>query len=132
MTILYVDTSAVLKRVVNEAESTAVTVALRERADAADLVIASSLAWLEVWRSLRRLRHGDVETGTRRAMSGVDVFPLDARVLEAARGVGDDSLRSLDAIHLVSAVMAGAHAMLTFDSRLADAARSSGIEVLDL
>lgn len=63
-------------------------------------------------------------------MSGIDEFPLDDSVIHGARRIGDDTLRSLDAIHLASAVMAGAHVMMTFDVRLAEAADFAGMTVL--
>lgn len=130
MSIVYADTSAVLKRAVAEAESDAVRAAFRRHHEEGDLVVASSLAWLEVWRALRRISHQDLHGGTQRALSGIGEFPLDPAVLEAARLIGGDDLRSLDAIHLVSATMIGAHAIMTFDRRLAEAAKSAGIPVV--
>ena len=130
MSIVYADTSAVLKRMVPEAESDAVRAHLRQCLDAGDLVLASSLTWLEVWRALRRLHDPEIQVGMRRTMSGIEEFPLDDGVLETARRIGGDSLRSLDAIHLASAVMMGAHSIMTFDVRLAEAARSAGIGVV--
>ena len=55
---------------------------------------------------------------------------LEAPVLAAARGVEPAALRSLDAIHLASAVYLEPDAMLVYDRRLADAARAAGLEVL--
>ena len=131
MSIIYADTSAVLKRAIPEAETTAVWSAFEQFQHRGDLVISSSLTWLEAWRSLRRRAYADVEAGTSLTMSGVDEFPLDDGVLVAARRIGDNDLRSLDAIHLASAIMAGAHTMMTFDGRLAEAAQAAGITVLE-
>lgn len=64
-------------------------------------------------------------------MSGIEEFPLDDGVLETARRIGGDNLRSLDAVHLASAVMMGAHSIMTFDLRLAEAAESAGIDVAE-
>jgi predicted nucleic acid-binding protein len=60
VTILYVDSSALLKRVVAEPESAAVRKLLSDRHQAGELLTASSVAWLEVWRSLRRAAVADV------------------------------------------------------------------------
>lgn len=130
MTVLYVDTSALLKRVVVEAESFAVRALLRERHLAGDLLTASSLAWLEVWRSLRRAGVADVGEVAMAALSGVAEHRLDDAVLQRARRVGADELRSLDAIHLASAIAVGADALLTYDTRLAGAAAAVGLVAL--
>ena len=130
MTVLYVDSSALLKRVVVEAESSAVRALLRERHLAGDLLTASSLAWLEVWRSLRRAAVPDVEKVVAVALSGVAEYALDDQVLLRARRVGADELRSLDAIHLASAIAVGADAILTYDTRLAGAAAAVGLDAL--
>jgi uncharacterized protein len=130
VTILYVDTSALLKRVVIEAESAAVRALVRERHQAGDLLTASSVAWLEVWRSLRRAAVADLESVAAAALSGVAAFPLDDALLRRACRVGADELRSLDAIHLASALGVGADALLTYDKRLAEAANAVGLAVL--
>jgi uncharacterized protein len=130
LTVLYTDTSALLKRVVVEAESAAVRTLLSERHVAGDLLTSSSIAWLEVWRSLRRAAVADVESIAASALSGVAEFPLDDLLLRRACRVGADELRSLDAIHLASAIVVRADAILTYDLRLADAAAAAGLEVL--
>lgn len=130
MTILYADTSALLKRVIIEPASADLRRVLLERKASGDVVVASSLAWLEVWRSLRRLRVGDLDSTAGTALVGVDEIPLTDDILHRARRIGPDMLRSLDAIHLTSAVAVGASAVLTYDNRLADAAAVSGFEVL--
>lgn len=127
MTVLYVDTSALLKRVVVEAESSAVRALLRDGDLAGDLLTTSSLAWLEVWRSLRRAAVTDVEEVAAVAFSGIAEFALDEAVLRRARRVGAAELRSLDAIHLASAIAVGADAILTYDKRLAEAAAAVGL-----
>ena len=130
MTVLYVDTSALLKRVVVEAESTAVRMVLSQRHVAGDLLTASSVAWLEVWRSLRRAAVVDVEAVAQAALSGIAELPLDDLLLRRACRVGAHELRSLDAIHLASAITARADAVLTYDKRLAEAAAAVGLAVL--
>ena len=63
-------------------------------------------------------------------MSGVGELPLNDGVLRRARKVGTENLRSLDAIHLASAVMVEADSLMTFDLRLAQAADAIGVAVL--
>ena len=128
--VLYADTSALLKRAVVEAESTAVRAVLVEANTSGELVTASALAWLEVWRALRRAGIGDVRPAWDQALSGIASHPMTPDVLVRARGTGPASLRTLDAVHLTSALTVGATRMLTYDARLATAAEAVGIQVL--
>lgn len=130
MTALYVDSSAALKRVFVEPGSDDVSRLLRARVAGDILVAASTLTWIEVSRSVLRSGIDDAETKVVTALSGIAELPLDGAVVEAARRIGPPSLRSLDAIHLASAVTLHATEILTFDSRLADAARSVGVKAI--
>ena len=130
MTVLYVDTSALLKRVFVEADSMAVRTMLREAYTRGDLLTASSLAWVEVWQSLRRAGVPDVDGTGDVAVSGIAEFPLTDAVLVRARHVGQQGLRSLDAIHLASAIAVGADGLVTYDQRLAESASAVGLRVL--
>jgi len=87
VTTVYTDTSALLKRVVLEPESAAVRALLRSREADGDLLVSSSLAWLEVWRVLRRAGLANIEAVAELALSGVAEFPLDEVVLVRARRV---------------------------------------------
>jgi predicted nucleic acid-binding protein len=130
VTTLYLDTSALLKRVVVEPQSSAVKMLIRDANVAGDLLTASSLAWVEVWRALRRIGGLDVATAAQHAVAGIAEFPLDDALLMRARRVGTDDLRSLDAIHLASAIAVGADSLVTYDARLAAAARAVGMSVV--
>ena len=130
MTTVYTDTSALLKRVVLEPESAAVRALLRSREADGDLLVSSSLAWLEVWRVLRRAGLANIEAVAELALSGVAEFPLDEVVLMRARRVGLDELRSWDSIHLAAAIAVGADSLLTYDERLANSATAAGLNVL--
>ena len=130
MTTVYTDASALLKRVVIEPESGAVGALLRKLVADGDLLVSSSLAWLEVWRALRRAGLTDIEEVAESALSGIAEFPLDDVVLQRARRVGQDQLRSLDAIHLAAALAVGADSLLTYDERLASSANAVGLKVL--
>lgn len=131
MTIVYVDSSALLKRVLSEPQSSAVTDALQAHATRRDLLTSSSVAWVEVARALRRavevLPGLDLRTAYVDALSGIAELPLDDAVLTSARTVGGHLLRTLDAIHLASALAVGADTVMTFDDRLADAAAAVGL-----
>ena len=107
--------------------------ALRFHAARRDLLTSSSLSWVEVWRALRRASTliPDLvpETWAGHALAGIAELPLTAEILVSARSVGSDVLRSLDAIHLASALTIDADIVMTFDGRLAAAAEASGLQV---
>ena len=130
MTDLYVDTSALLKRVFIEPESPQVRTILRARSAAGDLLVSSELAWVEVARSLVRAGVSDVDDALSAACSGIAKHPLDSTVMTRARTIGPAPLRSLDAIHLAAAIGVGAVELLTFDRRLADAAEALGVRAI--
>ncbi len=130
MTTVYTDTSALLKRVVIEPESAAVRALLQSLVADGALLVSSSFAWLELWRALRRAGVADIEAVAESALSGVAEFPLDEAVLLRARRVGEDQLRSRDAIHLAAALAVGADSLLTYDERLARSASAVGLKVL--
>ncbi|MGH3886179.1 MAG: PIN domain-containing protein, partial [Pseudonocardiaceae bacterium] len=89
-------------------------------------------AWIEVARALRSLRGAtlaEVADDVDAALSGVAEHPLVAEVVALARRVNPDVLRSLDAIHLASALLLDADVVLTYDQRLTAACSDSGLAV---
>ena len=126
---VYLDSSALIKRVIVEQESTDLVDFLDAHYQQADLLASSSLAWVEVSRAvLARAKApataGDLIDG---AMSGVDERPMTAEVVSVARRI--EPLRSLDAIHLATAVLIDADLVVTYDDRLADACRRNSLAV---
>jgi len=134
---VYLDSSAVLKRVVAEPDSPALVAALDRHHGDGDLLMSSSLAWIEVTRALRARLGADPVSGAApatvhadAALSGVAEHPLSAEVVSLARRVGPPVLRSLDAIHLASALLLDADQVVTYDDRLAAACTHSGLVVV--
>lgn len=131
---LYVDTSALLKRYVDEHDSEAAVSLM-----ALDPVLVTSrLTEVEVRRNLARLLDGSALEATRRQF-GVDLdafalVGLDATTCNEAARIAEETLcRSLDALHLASAQRAGSHTtVLTFDARQALAARTLGMTVIGI
>jgi len=130
--VLYVDTSALLKRYVDERDSD-VAVALMET-DA--VLVTSRLTEVEVRRNLARLLDTDSAQAAKRNFNAdLDAFALvelDATTCSEAARIAEQTLcRSLDALHLSAALRAGsATTVLTFDVRQAQAARSLGLNVI--
>lgn len=126
---LYLDSSALVKLVQHEPESVALRRFLREQR--ADHRVTSSLARVEVVRSV--LGGGPTAVAhARRQLARVYLVSMDTDVLDRAATLAPASLlRSLDAIHLATAQMLGAdvRAVVTYDQRLASAARALGLPV---
>jgi uncharacterized protein len=130
---LYVDTSALLKRYIDEDESAAC-----ERFLMADPSwVTARHTWVEVLRNLGRLLRGPERARVRNTFradwSRMLVVELDATTCDRAGDLAESlEVRTLDALHLAAAERAGAGALpfLSYDVRQAQAARSLGWTVL--
>jgi uncharacterized protein len=121
----YLDTSAFIKLVRSEPESAALRRELAGRE-----LLSSALLVVEGRRAARR--YGDLAARrTRVALTAITLLPLDHRILDAAADLDPVELRSLDALHLASAMSLGddLERLYCYDVRLTDAAESLGIEV---
>jgi len=120
----YFDSSAIMKLTRDEPESMALIDYLEE----ASLEVSTSvLAEVEVVRNLRKL---PLESG--QALAGFYLLALDDEVRRNAISIGHASLRSLDAIHVATALAVGDRDLqfVTYDQRQADAARAAGLKVV--
>jgi uncharacterized protein len=122
--LIYVDTSALLKLIFPEAESEALAAYLP--ADAA--AVSSVLLIVEarrgtIRRAPRRLPRLDVMLGR------IRMVELSDSVIETASRLPDPMLRSLDAVHLATAMLIrdDVEVLLSYDDRLLTAAASHGI-----
>jgi predicted nucleic acid-binding protein len=120
--------------------------AVRTLLAAADLVLASDLTLVECHRTIQRaLATGGIaeaEAAARRsrlifAAASWNVLRVDAEVVErACRPFPAEPIRSLDALHLASALMARSAvpdlALLSLDDRVRTAGRGLGLEVLPI
>jgi predicted nucleic acid-binding protein len=130
---LYVDTSALLKRYVDEPDSPAVDAIL---ASDPSLLTARQTV-VEVRRNLARLLDGRDATAARAAfiedLAAFGIVELDEVTCEAAASIAElTGARTLDALHLAAAQRIGGPAVgfVTFDPRQARAARTLGMTVL--
>lgn len=127
--MIYLDSSALLKLLYEEPESAALADWLS--AHGVSPMVSSELARVEVLRACRRI-NPDVLPAAGKLLAQLDLMPLTSDLIEDAAGIGEANLRSLDAIHLASALsirsdMAG---FIAYDQRLGDAAVAAGLELL--
>ena len=130
---MYVDSSALLKRYVDEPDSAAADALLR--ADGALLTGRHTI--VEVRRNLARLLSGRDLAAARVAFAddlrSISVIELDAATCESAASIAETTgVRTLDALHLAAAqrVSEPGVGFLTFDLRQAQAARALGLTVV--
>lgn len=126
---LYLDSSAVVKLVQREPESPALRRFLRRHR--ADQSVTSVLARAEVVRAGLPGGNCAVEQA-RRQLARLDQIVLTTELLDrAATLTSAGPLRSLDAVHLAAAQVVGQElrAVVTYDRRMADAARDLGLAV---
>jgi predicted nucleic acid-binding protein len=117
----YVDSSALVKLVVEEPESAALRRHLRRRSP----LVASALVRTEVVRAV--LPHGQAAIArARTVLSLVDVIRVNDAILRAAGSLLPPEVRSLDAIHLATAVrlQRDLGSVVTYDERMIAAART--------
>ena len=124
----YVDTSALVKLVSAEPETQALQ-SWRTHQDR-DLV-AGDLVQTELLRAARKLTPAHVQVA-REVLGSVQLIRLGERIFEHAGLLDPPSLRSLDAIHLASALDLGhdLEGIVTYDTRLAEAAAHNGLAAI--
>ncbi len=126
MSAAYLDSSAMVKLVVAEPESPGLRRHLRRRRP----LVSSALARTKVLRAL--IAEGPEATGRAHALLGrIDLLRVNDRVLGSAGALLPAHLRSLDAIHLASALQLGNDlgTLVSYDQRMLDAARHLGISI---
>lgn len=125
--VVYLDSSAIVKLIVAEAESDALARHLRRR----PVRVSSALARVEVPRAVRG--HGGAAVARAAAvLDRIGLLALDDPLLAAAGQLDGDHLRSLDAIHLAAALAFDGEVreLVTYDRRMADHATALGLAVV--
>ena len=119
----YLDSSAIVKLVINEPESAALRQFLGERTP----LVSSALARAEVSRAV--LAFGSpTQDAAKQVLDRIDLLRVTNRVLTIAGTIRPDSLRTLDAIHLASALSLEDTLadFVCYDRRLSQAAANRG------
>jgi predicted nucleic acid-binding protein len=123
--LVYLDASAFVKLVVPEPETQSLTAALA----GVVRVVASEILEVEVLRASRRAG-GDMR-GPRAQLAAVRLMPLTEEIRALAGELDPPSIRSLDAIHIASALSLRERlkGLFTYDERMSSAARDAGLDV---
>ena len=124
--MLYLDSSAIVKLVLREPETAELVKAIRADPD----VVSSHIAWTEVVIATRRA--GRSTARVERILDGIALVPVDDAILRGAATLGPKDLRTLDAIHLATALSLRPDltTVVTYDVRQAEAASAQGLDVL--
>jgi len=125
--VTFLDSSAIVKLVVRERESAALARYLRRKRP----LVASALARVEVVRAAG-LAGADVAHRAREVLARLALVRINERVLAEAATMRPLELRSFDAIHLATAALFGdtLSRVVTYDERMAEAARGLGMNVV--
>ena len=121
---VYLDSSAIVKLAAREPQSMALRRYLRRRRP----LVSSALARTEVLRALLPAGAEAVARG-RSVLQRLDLVRVNDRILNAAGELHPKDLRSLDAIHLATALELGRDlaVVVTYDERMTKGAKQLGI-----
>jgi predicted nucleic acid-binding protein len=123
--IAYLDSSAFVKLVREEDETAALVALLHAWPQRA----SSHLLRVEVLRAARQVDRTTLDRAAA-MVRDVALIPVSGTVLDRAVEIDPAGLRSLDAIHLATALRLGEDlgVLVSYDARLLDAARTAGVE----
>ena len=126
--MIYLDTSAMVKLVAAEPESTELIEWLNGRAEEA--LATSTVGHIELVRAARRTGHTAMLAAQRIANS-IDTLLLTDTIAARARTIGSPGLRTLDAVHLATAAVHRDRitAFCAYDVRLLAAAEAEELPV---
>ncbi len=126
--LAYIDTSAMVKLVISERQSRALAAAIDS-----EWPQLTSSEILSVETARAALRSGKATPAlVAHRLRSVALLPLTAGIRKVAGRLSPPELRSLDAIHLATALAAAERigAVITYDKRLAAACLDSGLRVV--
>jgi predicted nucleic acid-binding protein len=127
--LIYFDTSALTKRAITEDGSAALESWVAGRPGVAHL--SSDIVLVELPRAVMR-REPTLLLAAHRLVTQLNTIGLTPALLEVAATLQPPTLRSLDAIHLATALKARRQltAFVTYDKRLRQIATDSGLPVV--
>jgi predicted nucleic acid-binding protein len=124
--VSYVDASALVKLVLVEPESVGMERWFLE----SERLLTSAISVIETRRAAARRPHDPGRLAY--VLRSIEVVAIGARIADESAVISPPSVRTLDAIHLATAmsVHPDLDAFVTYDNRLAAAARALGLPVV--
>jgi uncharacterized protein len=124
--LVYIDASAFVKLVVPEPETGAIVAALTPETR----MVASEILEVEALRAARRANGREGVDTARAQLDGVRLLPLTGQIRQRACDLEPDALRTLDAIHIATALDLGERldCMYVYDARMSSAAKAVGLQ----
>lgn len=125
MSVGYLDASAIVKLIADEPGTESM---LRWYVES-DRIVTNRIGVIETRRAVERRDHDPARLAA--VLARLDVIEIDAQIGSRAADLRPASLRTLDAIHIASALVIGEiDAFVTYDDRQAEAARLVGLPVI--
>ena len=124
----YVDTSAAGKLLADETESDALAQFLDEIAERGDTLVSCLLLETELRRMATRWSLS--QRSVSELLLRFELLLPDRTVYREAGLLAGTRTRSLDALHVTSALRLDAAALITYDARQSDAAETLGLHVI--
>jgi len=124
--LAYVDASALAKLILDEPGSDA----MRRWYVESERAVTSRVGVVEAYRAAARRPHDPAHLDL--ILRSIEIVEFDAAIAKSAVSVGPPALKTLDAIHLASALamLNELDAFVTYDNRLAEAGRAIGLPVI--
>jgi predicted nucleic acid-binding protein len=124
----YFDTSALAKLILDEEESPRISEFLKTHQVS---LVSSQLSEVELVRAVSRAKPSN-RPKAKELLGRTVLLPISSSIREAAAALDPPSLRSLDAIHLATALEIKAHlaGVMTYDSRMREAAKGLDLPVV--
>lgn len=126
--IVYVESSAAVKLILEEAESAAMADFLNGFALEAHAVVGSTLVETELRRAATR--GGAPQSAATEVLSRLDIVDIERSTFAAAGLLPGPTLRSLDALHIAAALAVSADLFVSYDDRQIAAAEQAGFHVV--
>lgn len=126
--MIYLDTSAAAKLVKDERESAQLAVFITTRIG--EPLVSSALIYPELIRAVTRVDPG-LSARAVSLLQRIMTVPMATDIVLSSATVGNPLLRTLDAIHLATALTIAEEvsSFVTYDKRLAEAAATAGLNV---
>jgi predicted nucleic acid-binding protein len=128
--IVYLDSSAAIPLIRAEESTPKVREYLQDLRIDQHYLISGRIIETEMRRAATRLDIDQSEVSS--VLRGIEIIEITPAIFRAAGQTQPQHLRSLDALHLATALAANASVMITLDQRLIEACSEVGLSVLDI